>query len=97
MHPLVELLFKVLTAGGVVAAIYNIFSSRTIAQEQGQKAKVEEALALGKKNEADIKHLREHVDLKDTATKERLDQIGKDVSWVRDILTKWLLTPNRNP
>ena len=90
-----ELFLKILMAVfgfvSVTAAVYNIFSSRTIAQEQGQKAKVEQALALGLDNKKDIEHLKELARLSDDATEKRLNQIGDDVGFVKDLLVKWLL------
>lgn len=90
-----EIFLKCFTAIGVLAAIYNIFSSRTIVQEQGQKAKVEQALKLGEENKQEIKHLKELVGLRDDATEKRLNQIGDDIGFVKDLLVKWLLDPTR--
>ncbi len=90
-----EYFFKAVTAIGVLAAIYNIFSSRKIVQEQGQKTKVEEALKLGQENKKDIEHLKEMAGIRDDATEKRLNQIGDDIGFVKDLLVKWLLDPNR--
>ena len=86
-----EIALKCFTALGVIAAIYNIFSSRNIVQEQGQKAKVEQALKLGEENKRDIEHLKELAAVRDDATEKRLNQIGDDVGFVKDLLVKWLL------
>lgn len=91
----VEIFLKLFTAIGVVAGIYNIFSSRKIVQEQGQKAKVEQALAQGLENKKDIEHLKELINTEKEHTKNRLDQIGEDIGFVKDLLVKWLLDPNR--
>ena len=90
-----EIFLKCFTAIGVIAAIYNIFSSRTIVQQQQTKEKVEKALALSQENKKDIDHLREKMDIRDDANKESLKKIGDDVAFVRDMFTKWLLDPNR--
>ena len=87
----IDIFFKCFTALGVIAAIYNIFSSRKIVQEQGQKAKVEQALKLGEENKRDIEHLKELAAVRDDATEKRLNQIGDDVGFVKDLLVKWLL------
>ena len=86
-----EIFLRCFTALGVIAAIYNIFSSRNIVQEQGQKAKVEQALKLGEENKRDIEHLKELAAVRDDATEKRLNQIGDDVGFVKDLLVKWLL------
>ena len=88
---------------GVAAAIYNIITSRTHAQQQQTKNKVDQAMELGQRNEAAIEknataidHLKEQMELRDRNTKERLDQIGTDVAYVKDLFVKFLLIP-RNP
>ncbi|UOQ99904.1 hypothetical protein MUN81_10475 [Hymenobacter sp. 5317J-9] len=90
-----EIFVKCFTAIGVLAAIYNIFSSRTIVTEQAQKAKIEQALKLGEENKTEIKHLKEMAGIRDDATEKRLAQIGDDIGFVKDLLVKWLLDPNR--
>lgn len=97
MDPLIKTLTFLVSLVGVLAAIYNIVSTRSHAQDTAQRGKVEQALALGLKNENDIKHLRETGELREEATKGRLDKIGEDTSWMRDMFTKWLLDPNRKP
>jgi lipid A disaccharide synthetase len=92
---LFEIFLKCFTAVGVIAAIYNIISGRKIVQEQGQKAKIEQALAMGLENKQEIKHLKEQMELRAETTKERLDQIGEDIGFVKDLLVKWLLDPTR--
>ena len=92
-----EIFLKCFTAIGVIAAIYNIFSSRTIVTEQAQKAKIEQALKLGEENKKDIAHLKEMAVIKEDATEKRLNQIGDDIGFVKDLLVKWLLEPNRKP
>ncbi|HEX8656464.1 MAG TPA: hypothetical protein VF690_02970 [Hymenobacter sp.] len=97
MQQIIEIFFKALGALGVVAAIYNIFSIRSHAQDQSQRAKIDQALAQGKENAQEIKHLKEHMDVRERDTDRRLDQIGVDVAFVRDLFTKWLLDPHRKP
>ncbi|GAB3334341.1 hypothetical protein ACFQT0_19445 [Hymenobacter humi] len=92
-----ELFFKVLTALGVVAGIYNMYTSRTHAQQQQTKERVDAALKLGLENQKEIKHLQEKMDLREEATKEKLEKIGNDVGFVRDLFTKWLLDTARKP
>ena len=88
---------KIFAIVGVIAAIYNLVSSRKIVQEQGQKAKVEEALKLAQENKREIGHLKELIQNEKEHTNARLDQIGEDTSWMRDMFTKWLLDSTRKP
>jgi hypothetical protein len=94
-----DLFFKIVMAAigliSVSSAIYNIFSSRTIVQEQGQKAKIEQALALGAENKKDIDALKNEVKLRADSTNEHLTEIRKDTAFTRDLITKWILDPNR--
>jgi ADP-ribosylglycohydrolase len=90
-----KILMAVIAAISVASAIYNIFSSRTIVQEQGQRAKIEQALALGQENKQEIQNIKEQAKLRNDAVDQHLQKIGNDTSWMRDLLTKWLLDPNR--
>ena len=91
MDPFIETLKFLVPLAGVIAAVYNIFSSRTIAQDQAQKTKLEQSIAQGQENKKDIAALKEQVGFHKEATNERLDQIGKDMGFVKDLLVKWLL------
>lgn len=95
MELYLKILMAVFAFVSVASALYNIFSSRTIAQEATQKGKVEQALALGQKNQQDIAHLKEQMELRDANTKDRLEQIGEDVAFVKDLFVKWLLDATR--
>jgi hypothetical protein len=80
---------------GLLAAIYNIVSSRTHAQEQGQKAKLDQALAQCQENKKDIAALEKQLALHKEANNEHLEHLRADVSFVKDLLVKWLLDPAR--
>ena len=100
MELALKILTVILSGMGVMAAIYNIVTSRTHAQQQQTKNRVDQALELGQRNEAAIEknkvaidHLKEQMELRDSNTKERLDQIGSDVAYVKDLFVKFLLIP----
>jgi hypothetical protein len=90
-----ETLKFLVTLVGVLAAIYNIVSSRTHAQEQGQKAKIDQALAQGQENKKDIAALEKQFALHKESNTEHLEHLRADVSFVKDLLVKWLLDPAR--
>ena len=97
MDALFETLKFLVTLIGVLAAIYNIFSSRTLVQEQAQKAKLEEAVAQGKQNKNDIAALKEQVGLHKESASAMQEQIREDIAFVKDLLVKWILDPTRKP
>jgi sensor domain CHASE-containing protein len=95
MDALFETLKFLVTLVGVIAAIYNIVSSRTLLQEQAQKAKMDQAIAQGLQNKNDIEALRQQVNMNKEATNESVEVIRKDIGFVKDILVKWLLDQAR--
>jgi hypothetical protein len=90
-----ETLKFLVTLVGVLAAIYNIVSSRTHAQEQGQKAKLDQALAQGQENKKDIAALEKQLNLHKEANNEHLEHLRTDMAFVKDLLVKWILDPSR--
>lgn len=90
-----ETLKFMVTLVGVLAAIYNIFSSRTLVQEQAQKAKLDQALAQCQENKKDIAALEKQLALHKESNTEHLEHLRADVSFVKDLLVKWLLDPAR--
>lgn len=97
MNALFETLKFLVTLVGVLAAIYNIVSSRTLAQEQAHKNKVDQALAQGQENKKDIAALKEQLALHKESNNEHLEHLRTDMAFVKDLLVKWILDPSRKP
>ncbi|WP_201980355.1 hypothetical protein [Hymenobacter rubidus] len=76
---------------GVAAGIYNIVSSRSHYKQGKHDEKVDQALALSQRNEQNIANLTQRVDEREARTKERLDQIGKDVADVKKLFQDFII------
>ncbi|MBC6698083.1 hypothetical protein [Hymenobacter sp. BT190] len=90
-----ELLFRIitiaLTAISVTAAVYNVLTARSTRNDEQQKAKLDTTAELAKRNEQDIKNLKERMEACDERTEKRLDQIGNDVAEVKKLFTNFLI------
>lgn len=95
MDALLETLKFLVTLIGVLAAIYNIVSTRTLTQEQAQKTKLEQALAQCQENKKDIAALKEQLNLHKESNNEHLEHLRTDMAFVKDLLVKWILDPSR--
>ena len=80
-----------LTAVSVTAAVYNIVTARGYQKQVAQGVKIDEALALGKRNEQSITNLEKRMDEREERTEKRLDQIGKDVADVKKMFTDFII------
>lgn len=80
-----------LTAVSVTAAVYNIVTARGYQKQVAQGVKIDEALAIGHRNEQSIQHLEKRMDEREERTEKRLDQIGKDVAEVKKLFTDYII------
>ncbi len=91
MDTTLKVLGVLLSALGVIAAIYNIFGGRSYLQDQAQKAKIDQALSLGNSNKQSIENLEQRMNERDVRTEKRLDQIGLDIADVKKLFTDFVI------